>query len=211
MDSRAGRRVVRAPEERVKISDRLQLVVLMRHGETEGESSIRYHGVNDVPLSDEGREQARAAARVLGDLVFDLHLASTLSRAAETARIVRPDGAIELDEELREIDFGRWEGLTREEIRARDPELDAAWSRDPMTFDFPDGDKRSDFNARVDRALTRAFDRDVVRLLLVAHKGVVRRGFELLTGDKLPAPHPELGETFVLERDGDRFRLRGRR
>jgi broad specificity phosphatase PhoE len=194
----------------LEISDRLKLVVLVRHGETEGESSIRYHGAGDVVLSEEGRAQARAAAQKIGDVAFDLHMASSLSRAAESARIIRPDGPIELDDDLREIHFGRWEGLTREEIRALDPELDAAWSRDPLHFDFPDGEKRTEFNARVDRALERAFCRDVERLLLVAHKGVVRRGFELLTHETLPAPHPDLGEVFLLERNGGRFRQRGR-
>jgi len=189
----------------VQISERLRLVVLVRHGETVGESSIRYHGAGDVALSDEGRAQARAAARVIGDLAFDLHLASSLSRAAESARIIRPGHALELDDELREIDFGRWEGLTREEIRALDPELNAAWSRDPHGFDFPGGEPRAVFRQRVDRALARAFGRGVERLLLVAHKGVVRRGFELLTREPLAAPHPELGEVFVLERDGERF------
>lgn len=193
----------------MKISERLQLVVLVRHGETVGESSIRYHGANDVALSEEGRAQARAAARAIGDLAFDLHLASSLSRAAESARIIRPRHPIELDDDLREIDFGRWEGLTRDEIRARDPELDAAWSRDPHGFDFPGGERRTVFQQRVDRALARAFGRDVERLLLVAHKGVVRRGFELLTREPLASPHPELGEVFVLERAGDRFDRRG--
>jgi broad specificity phosphatase PhoE len=193
----------------LEISDRLKLVVLVRHGETEGESSIRYHGANDVPLSEHGRAQARAAARTIADLDFDLHLASTLSRSAESARILRPGRAVEHDGDLCEIDFGRWEGLTRAEIEALDPELAAAWARDPLRFDFPEGEKRSEFHARVDRGLARAFGRDVERLLLVAHKGVVRRGFELLTNETLPAPHPELGELFLLERHGMCFRRRG--
>ena len=194
------------------ISKRLQRVVLVRHGETEGESSIRFHGANDVPLSDEGRDQARAAARTIGDIDFDVHLASSLSRASESARIIRPDRTIELDGDLREIDFGRWEGLTREEIRARDPELEAAWTRDSWGFDFPDGEQRADFRQRVDRALARAFNRDAASLLLVAHKGVVRRGVEILTGEAPLAPHPELGEVFfldrALERAGPRFSRR---
>jgi len=189
----------------MQIAPRLQLVVLVRHGETEGESSIRYHGANDVALSDEGRAQVRAAARRIGDVAFDLHLASSLSRAAESARIIRPGHDIELDDDLREIDFGRWEGLTREEIRTIDPELEEAWRREKSGFDFPEGETRAAFRARVDRALARAFARDVERLLVVAHRGVVRRGFELLTEEVLPDRHPELGGAFVLERAGDRF------
>jgi len=192
----------------IEISASLQTVVLVRHGETAGESSIRFHGANDVPLNEEGRAQARAAAVAIGGLTFDHHVASSLSRAAEMAAIIRPRVEIELDDDLREIDFGRWEGLTREEIRARDPELEAEWQRRGLDFDFPDGERRSDFHSRVDRGLSRAFTREVPRLLLVAHKGVVRRGVELLTGAPPAAPSPNLGEVFILDRTAQGFTRR---
>ena len=192
----------------MRVSEQLQVVVLVRHGETEGESSIRFHGANDVPLSDEGREHARMAAHIIGDIDFDVHLASSLSRAAETARIIRPGHEIELDDDLREIDFGRWEGLTREEIRALDPELEEAWRRDSMGFDFPDGERRADFRDRVDRSLSQAFTRDARSILLVAHKGIVRQATERLTNEKLPPPHPDLGEVLHLERQGSHFHRR---
>ena len=187
------------------VSPRLQVVVLVRHGETAGESSIRFHGANDVPLNDMGRDHARAAAAAIGDVGFDLHVASSLSRAEESARIIRPAAELVLDDDLREIDFGRWEGLTREEIAARDPELEAEWQRLGFDFDFPEGERRRDFTARVDRGLARAFAHDVERLLLVAHKGVVRRGVEWLMRETPPHPSPELGEVFYLERDGAGF------
>lgn len=189
----------------LSVSSTLRIVVLVRHGETAGESSIRYHGANDVPLNDVGRAHARAAAQAIGDLTFDVHVASSLSRAWESAEIIRPGAEVVRDDDLREIHFGRWEGLTREEIRARDPELDAEWTRAGLDFDFPDGERRADFTARVDRGLGRAFALDIEHLLVVAHKGVVRRGVELLTHEAPPQPHPELGEVFHLVRSGDRF------
>ncbi len=194
----------------LRLSSRLEVVVLVRHGETTGESSIRYHGANDVPLNHVGRAHARTAAETIGGLAFDAHVSSSLSRAVESAEIIRPDAEIVRDDDLREIDFGRWEGLTREEIRALDPELDAEWTRLGLDFDFPDGERRADFTARVDRGLARAFALDVERLLVVAHKGVVRRGVELLTREAPPAPHPELGEVFYLVRRGERFVRRSR-
>ncbi len=189
----------------MNLSARLRVVVLVRHGETAGQSSIRYHGANDVPLNDVGREHARAAAETIGDVAFDAHVASSLCRAWESAEIIRPEADIVRDDDLREIDFGRWEGLTREEIRALDPELDAEWERRGLDFDFPGGERRADFTARVDRGLARVFALEIERLLVVAHKGVVRRGVELLTRETPPQPHPELGEVYHLVREGDRF------
>lgn len=196
-------------DRELRISDALQVVVLVRHGETAGESSIRFHGANDVPLNDVGRAHAREASRSIGDIEFDLHVASSLSRASESARIIRPAADILLDDDLREIDFGRFEGLTRVEIAARDPELDAEWRRRGVEFDFPGGERRADFRARVDRGLERAFAAGATRLLVVAHKGVVRRGVELLTGVAPAQPSPELGEVFHLVREDGRFRRRG--
>lgn len=192
----------------VRVSNALQLVVLVRHGETAGESSIRFHGSNDVPLNEEGRGHARAAAGAIGEVEFDHHVASSLSRAAESAEIIRPHADIVLDDDLREIDFGRWEGLTREEIRVADPDLDAEWTKRGLDFDFPDGERRADFRARVDRGLARAFTLDAPHLLVVAHKGVVRRGVELLTNEAPDQPSPELGEVFYLVREAGGFSRR---
>ncbi|MCK5943216.1 MAG: histidine phosphatase family protein, partial [Planctomycetes bacterium] len=62
---------------------------LVRHGETEGQSSIRYHGSNDVPLSDAGREQIRALLPLLEGVAFERVVHSPLSRAAESAALLR--------------------------------------------------------------------------------------------------------------------------
>src|SRR5689334_19494103 len=87
-------------------------LILVRHGETEGQSSIRYYGRTDTPLSDEGRAQMRAAARALEREVFGRVFASNLCRATEGARIIAGDGApVVAIEEFAEIDFGRFEGL----------------------------------------------------------------------------------------------------
>jgi broad specificity phosphatase PhoE len=78
-----------------------------------------------VPLSDEGREQARRLAGSLLDDRFDAIYASDLSRALETARIVaEPHGLqVTTDPRLREFDFGAWEGLTWDEIVSTRPHL----------------------------------------------------------------------------------------
>ena len=99
----------------------LRRIVLIRHGETVGNSAERFHGSSDLALSAEGREQMRARGGALATEVFDLVVASTLRRSWEAAQIVSGGAPIRLEHEFREIHFGRWEGLTKSEIEASDP------------------------------------------------------------------------------------------
>ncbi len=102
----------------------------MRHGETAGQSSIRYFGATDVPLSDLVARRSRGAgALVAGEASKSCGRARS-SRAAESAHILAPGRSIRLEADFREIHFGRWEGLTRDEIAERDPELFPVWQRD---------------------------------------------------------------------------------
>ena len=95
---------------------------LVRHGETAGESSIRYHGANDVPLADVGRKQVGALIPLLQGIAFARVEHSPLSRAVESAAILlaglENDGVyapevVRPDDRLREISFGDAEGMTR--------------------------------------------------------------------------------------------------
>lgn len=182
------------------MNSKLERLILVRHGETEGQSSIRYYGATDVPLSAIGREQIlRARARVAGER-FEAVWSSSLSRAAESARLLAPDHAIHLEPDFREIDFGRWEGLTREEIAERDPALFELWQQNLARFDYPGGERRSDFRARIARGLERLHASGSVSTLVVAHKGVVRTLLELVSGETLSSAEPELAGVVCAER-----------
>jgi broad specificity phosphatase PhoE len=172
----------------------LRELILLRHGETEGQSSIRYHGSGDVPLSDAGREQMRAARRRLPRRDFDAVVSSPLSRAYEGARIAAPGAEILVEERFREIDFGRWEGLTREEIRALDPDLYEQWMAHPETFGFPEGEDRAAFASRVEAGLERLLGLPARSALVVVHKGVIRTILDRLCGLPLEPGAPALGE-----------------
>ncbi len=172
---------------------RLQRIILVRHGETEGQSSIRYHGANDVPLSAEGRQQMRAVRLGLPIQRFDLVMASPLSRSWQGARIVAPGHPVVIEDGFREIDFGRWEGLTREEIAERDPELYRVWQEGVGDFDYPDGERRADFRERVSAGTDRLLARAGPIALVVVHKGIVRTVAERLLGAPLPDSEPDLG------------------
>lgn len=107
-------------------------LVLARHGETDHNRQRRMQGRTDIPLNAQGREQARALARSLADAAHgrpDVIAASPLQRAAETARIIGQELGLDvaLEEDLVERGFGRWEGLTGEEIRERWPREQEDW------------------------------------------------------------------------------------
>lgn len=162
---------------------RVTELVLVRHGETVGQSSIRLYGSTDVALAPEGELQAAAAGRLLVGRRFDAVYSSPLHRARRSAEIVldtlsHPPVAIELVEGFREIDFGRWEGWTWDEVEARDPDHHARWSSDGPAFRFPEGEVRREFVARVQAAIgpsiERRFAAGAEQLLTVVHKGVIK-------------------------------------
>jgi len=188
----------------------LRRLVLLRHGDTLGNSRERYHGRNDVALSDHGREQMKRASRELRGEPLDLVVASPLRRSWESARIASGGAPVRLEPDFREIDFGRWEGLTAEEIEARDPILYNDWQARVLGFEFPAGELRADFRKRVIRGLERLEASGVASVLAVIHKGVIRTVAEHLLGDPLADDVPELGCAVLLTRRPDGSWFEGR-
>ncbi len=186
---------------------------IVRHGETEGQSSIRYHGRTDVALSDLGRAQMRAAAAAMPSRDFTRVFASTMVRAIEGARLIAgADAPIVTLEEFAEVDFGLFEGLTVEEIRARYPEEFERWNRDRLdiAYAYPGGESRAGFRARVERGLRRMLElwggdaSGDGRALIVAHRGVIRTIIRALVSVE---PVIELASIHILER-APRWRVR---
>ena len=105
-------------------------VVLLRHGRTAWNAERRFQGQLDPPLDDVGRAQAHEVAPLIAALDPDLIVSSDLRRAAETAAVVAEYVGlpVRLDPGLRERDLGHWQGLTRDEVRARYPDEFARWS-----------------------------------------------------------------------------------
>jgi broad specificity phosphatase PhoE len=187
-------------------------LVLVRHGETEGESSIRYHGRNDVALSELGRAQMLAARREIelrfGDVAFDHIFATPLSRAREGAKLIAgADANIITVEEFTEVHFGLFEGLTREEIQQRHPIEFEKWRADPLapSYTYPEGESRAGFTERVERGLTSTLKiidaskrADPERALIVAHRGVIRTIVRALIGKE---PIVDLASIQILASD----------
>jgi broad specificity phosphatase PhoE len=192
--------------------DHVKRLVLVRHGETVGNSRIRYFGRTDLELSESGRAQMRAAAQWLrsrSDTVrFAPVVASPLRRATEGARIIAGAATplVEIQEFV-EVDFGLFEGLTAEEIRERYPIEFDHWNRNRLApdYNYPGGESRAAFTARVMRGVEQTLELPSrthatatgASTLLVAHRGVIRAIVQQLARVE---PMIELGSIQLLQR-----------
>jgi broad specificity phosphatase PhoE len=187
---------------------RLQRLVLVRHGETVGNSSIRYFGATDVGLSDLGLWQMERVRGVLADERFDAVYTSSLQRTRVGARIIAPEVPATAIGGFDEINFGSWEGLTREEIRERDGPLFQRWTLADGNFTYPGGDTIASFRARVAETFRKLLPTAPERVLIVAHKGVIRTivsHLSPLSSEDEAAWPIDLGSVHVLRSDGDRW------
>lgn len=158
----------------------------VRHGETEGQSSIRFHGRNDVLLSEPGRAQIRALAPLLAGIAPTAVVHSPLQRAAESAQILATalgwPPVLRSDQRLREISFGDCEGMTEGEIAAAFPGFWASRQSGPVDA-FPGGESRHAFAARVAAGVAEAVERSPAGdLVVVAHRGTVRQALRHVLG-----------------------------
>ena len=147
-------------------------IYLARHGACASGGAVL--GSTDPPLTDEGRRQATELAREFARLGVERIVTSGLRRARETAQLVAAELAlgVETDTRLNEISYGRWDGLTWEEIERSDPEtarrkLQDWWSVTPQAGESTEG-----FLARVRSAWRSLANRSSRRTLVVAHLAV---------------------------------------
>jgi ribonuclease H / adenosylcobalamin/alpha-ribazole phosphatase len=177
--------------------------LLIRHGETNGASSIRYFGSTDVDLSDEGREQMAKIGAQLAARRVDLWVASNLRRSWQAAGIIARGAPVRIEADFREIHFGQWEGLTREEIQARDPVAFQDWQAGREGFEYPGGESRASFRARIGRGVERLLASPTPNVAAVLHKGVIREIVRQLGGEALNAEHPQIAGITVVTRVAD--------
>ena len=158
-------------------------IYYVRHGETAWNAEGRLQGAQDTSLNDLGRKQAAHAGSILADLFARdrrseqalAYVASPLGRARSTMELVR--GALKLpphdyaiDDRLREIAYGDWEGSTLSQMQARDPEVFARRQVDKWTVSPPGGETYAEVQIRV----RDWYDSVLVDTVAVAHGGTAR-------------------------------------
>jgi broad specificity phosphatase PhoE len=158
-------------------------IYYIRHGETEWNAEGRLQGTRDIPLNDLGRKQATHAGNILADLfardgrseASPAFVASPLGRARLTMELVRatlrltPDDYA-VDDRLREIGYGDWEGWTLAQMQASDPEVFARRQADKWTVPPPGGESYASVQARVNDW----YNQLAADTVTVAHGGTAR-------------------------------------
>jgi probable phosphoglycerate mutase len=122
---------------------------LIRHGETEWAREGRHTGRTDIPLTEMGRDQAGFLQPIFEDVTFEAILSSPLQRALETAKLAGLGHRVELLDDLREFDYGDYEGITTAQIRQKVPGW-TVWSHG-----CPNGECAADVRQRADRIVVR--------------------------------------------------------
>jgi broad specificity phosphatase PhoE len=172
-------------------------VLFIRHGETAWNATGRWQGHAPVPLSETGMAQSVSLGRYLARNGFriDVIYSSDLKRAMQTAGAVGTalNLPVHADRRLREVDVGDWQGLTREEAEAWDPDYYAAFRADWHNVPTPDGESRQELRRRA-RA---AFDDITARhpdqtVVLISHGGTIGMLLDSLFG---PIERPSLTNT----------------
>ncbi len=150
---------------------------LVRHGQTALSAANMFCGAIDPPLSSLGTAMAEALAARYGDEKWAAIYASPLARARATAApTARCAGfAVEIDEGLREIGYGAWEGRAEAEVAASEPAAFQAWAAHPGRVSPPGGESGEQVAARALAAIERIRARHPDgKVLVVSHKATIR-------------------------------------
>jgi probable phosphoglycerate mutase len=175
-------------------------IYYIRHGETDWNVGGRLQGGVDTPLNARGLTQAKHAGGILADL-FARHgrsasdlsfVASPLQRARHTMDLVRdelelPAGGYAVDDRLREIGYGHWEGSTLAQMQAADPTLFAARQLDKWTVSPPGGESYASVQIR----MRDWYDQLKANTVAVAHGGTAR-ALMVALGIETPASAADL-------------------
>jgi probable phosphoglycerate mutase len=165
----------------------LKTLVFMRHGETTlSRGGNRFCGELEPDITPLGHEQARAARETLARINVhpDALWVSPRLRAQQTAHIVLPSADWQIIDDLRELAFGTWEGLTKDEAQKLSPEVYKAWEADSYHNAPPHGESGLAARPRIDRVLKAIAESAAQTILIVSHITYLR----LLLGLALDIP-----------------------
>ena len=159
-------------------------LLLIRHAYTGDANRGKMVGSTDVPADDQGLATVTRLRGVIKEYQPDGWFCSPMLRTRQTAeRIFGKDLShkVVFDERLQEINFGRWEKLTYEEISRNDPEMVASWAQ-YTDFVFPEGESVAAFASRVDEMWNRLRQHEAHTVVVVTHGGIIRKMICLALG-----------------------------
>jgi len=160
-------------------------LVLVRHGQTDGNKEGTYYGWLDFSLNEIGKAQALKIREKIKDMTFEAIYTSPLRRALETTRRIKPDQdtPILLNEALKELHFGEWEGMTCSEIQEKFPQLWDEWCKNWVDFCFPRGESFRQLYQRVTCEIDHILQTHRHgKVLIVSHHGCIRGIISYLLG-----------------------------
>lgn len=154
------------------------VIHLLRHGQTIDNPQVRFRGQRELPLNRIGRREALAAAHALHDAHVKAVYASPLGRALEVGTAIAAAAGlddVEPVDDLLNLDYGRWEGLTRDEARQLDPQAWQLYVTDPDRARCPGGESLGAAADRVVRALRTIGERHAGETVAAVSHGVMLR------------------------------------
>ena len=150
---------------------------MVRHGQTAASRENRFSGSLDPPLTQVGEAMAEAFARAYAALTWDAIYTSPMLRTRQTAEALSRRTGVELtvDDGLKEIEYGEWEGLRQDEVRTRWPDAFEYWASDVASRGTPGGETAFHVAARAMRVVEAIRSRhERGNVVLVSHKATLR-------------------------------------
>lgn len=156
------------------MTEQNKTLYLIRHGDC-GVDKV-YLGKKNISLSEKGNADIHHLKTDVEGLNLDTIWVSPLLRARESANILFPKKEYDSNimNDLEEIDFGKWDGLTFEEVQKNWPDEVKEWANFNPEFSFPKGEYLKNFFKRVDRVYKNIVDSKEKNILIISHGGVIR-------------------------------------
>ena len=154
----------------------MKKIILIRHGSLSDKFKNCYVGSMDLPLSSKGLSEACAIGEFIQDIECEEYFASPMLRVRQTLENALPEKTtqqVKYLDELREIDFGEWEGKTFKEICKEYPEKVEEWTEGKEDFCFPGGSSLKQFFKGIERFKKRLQESKASTIIVFAHGGVI--------------------------------------
>jgi len=149
-------------------------IILVRHGETEWNVGEIFRGRIDIDLNETGKKQAELLGEYLSELKIEAVYSSPLKRALNTAHAIARHHNLEVQitNGLNDLDFGQWQGLSRQEVRDKYQEVYAEWLNHPERVRLPGGETLSEVRARAVKVADEVIAKHTGMVVLVSHRVV---------------------------------------